>query len=99
PTIITGDKLEYQYREKIASISGNVVFKQSDRTAKAQKAVFNQNTEIIVLSGGVDAFDEKGQKFQTPADVKISIKPGDEWIEAQQATATFKIDLDDEDNN
>ena len=43
--------------------------------------------------------DEQGQTFSAPGKVIISLKEGDEWIEAPNATATFKVDLDEDENS
>ncbi len=96
PTTIACSKLEYQYREKIATGTGGVVFKQKGRTARADKAVYDQKKELLVLTGNVNGTDEYGQTFSAPGTVTISLKKGDEWMEAEDASASFKIDLDDE---
>ncbi len=95
PTTITCEKLEYLYRKKIASAVGKVVFQQEKRRATADKAVYDQKAELLTLTGGVNAVDEDGQTFSAPKAV-ISLKKGDEWIEAPDAKATLKIDLGEE---
>ncbi|NLN75634.1 MAG: LPS export ABC transporter periplasmic protein LptC [Armatimonadetes bacterium] len=94
PTTITCENLEYLYQEKIATATGGVHFKQDKRTAQAQKAVYNSDTELLMLTGEVKGVDEDGQTFSAPS-VTISLKRGDEWMEAQNASASFKIDLDE----
>jgi lipopolysaccharide assembly outer membrane protein LptD (OstA) len=96
PTTITCDKLEYLYKDKIATAIGQVVFKQEKRTAHADKAVYDQNKEQVTLVGNVSGIDEYGQTFSAPGKVVISIKKGDEWMEAPNATATFKVDTEEE---
>ena len=95
PTTITCPKIEYQYKAKIATLTGGVNFKQKDRSASAQKAVYDGKQEILTLTGDVKGTDEDGQTFSAPA-VKISLKKGDEWMEAENANATFKVDLSEE---
>jgi len=95
-TTITCDRLEYNYRTKVATITGNVVFKQTGRSATAQKAVYDDKKQFLTLSGNVKGIDEKGQTFAAPDSVVISLKKGEEWIEAPNASATFKIDVDEE---
>ena len=96
PTTITCAKLEYQYRTKIATAIGGVNFQQGKRTAKADKAVYDGKKEILTLTGSVIAVDEDGQRFEAPDKITISMKKGDEWIEAPNAKASVKIDLGDE---
>lgn len=97
PTTITCAKLEYLYRDKVVTASGGVVFQQEKRRASAEGAVYDQNSELLTLTGNVQAADEEGQRFSAPKAV-ISLKKGDEWIEAPNAKATFKIDLGEEDD-
>lgn len=96
PTTITCAKLEYAYRTKVATATGGVVFKQKDRTARADRAVYDHRRELLTLSGNVRGEDEYRQTFSAPGTVIISLKRGDEWMEAEDANASFKIDLDSE---
>ncbi len=96
PTTITCNRMEYFYAKKIASADGSVVFKQTKRTVYADKAVYDQNKEILTLTSNVHGVDEDGQTFNTQDKVTISLKKGDEWIEAPNASASFKVDLDEE---
>ena len=95
-TTITCSKLEYLYKAKIATATGGVVFKQTKRTATADKAVYDQKKELLTLTGNVKGVDDKGQTFSAPGTVTISLKKGDEWMEAPNANVTFKIDLDED---
>jgi lipopolysaccharide assembly outer membrane protein LptD (OstA) len=94
PTTVTCAKLEYQYKAKIATATGGVIFKQEKRTASADKAIYDRNTEKLTLIGHVKAVDEDGQTFSSPDKVTISLKKGDEWMESTNTNASFKIDLD-----
>lgn len=96
-TTITCEKLEYQYKAKIATATGSVVFKQEKRSASADKAVYDESKELLTLTGNVRSVDENDQTFTAPGTVVISLKKGDEWMEAKDANASFKIDLGDED--
>ncbi len=93
-TTITCSKLEYLYKDKIATAAGGVQFQQDKRKASAQKAVYDSNKELLVLTGEVKGVDEDGQTFSAPS-VRISLKKGNEWMEAEHADATFKIDPDE----
>lgn len=96
PTTVTCPKLEYLYKAKMATASGGLVFKQDRRTLKAETAVYDQKKELLVLTGNVSGVDENGQTFEAPGKVTVSLKKGDEWIEAEKATASFKVDLGEE---
>lgn len=95
PTTITCSRLEYLYGDKIATATGGVTFKQEKRSGSAQKAVYDSRKELLVLTGDVKGTDEDGQTFSAPK-VTISLKKGDEWMEAENASASFKIDTSGE---
>lgn len=96
PTTVTCKKIEYQYRTKVATATGGVEFRQTNRTASADSAVYDQKKELLTLKGNVKGIDEYGQTFAAPGTVRISLKEGDEWMEAESASASFKVDLDEE---
>ncbi|MCE5198380.1 MAG: LptA/OstA family protein [Armatimonadota bacterium] len=96
PTMITCKRLEYLYKDKVATAIGGVFFKQPKRTASADRAIYDEKDELLTLIGNVKGTDEEGQTFAAPEKVVISLKKGDEWMEAPHANATFKIDLDEE---
>jgi len=96
PTTVTCARLEYQYREKIATALGGVVLKQEKRTASADKLIYDEKNELLTLIGNVKGTDENNQTFAAPGKVTISVKKGDEWMEAEKASATFKVDVDEE---
>jgi lipopolysaccharide assembly outer membrane protein LptD (OstA) len=95
PTTITCSKIEYLYKKKIVTALGSVVFQQEKRRATADKAVYDQTNELLTLVGNVQAVDEQGQTFSAPR-ATISLKKGDEWIDAPDAKATIKVDLGEE---
>jgi len=96
PTTVTCEKLEYNYRTKIASATGGVSLKQEKRSATAQKLIYDEKNEIITLIGDVKGIDEDGQTFSAPDKVVISVKKGAEWMEAPNASATFKVETQEE---
>lgn len=96
PTTVTCPKLEYEYKNKIATLTGGVSFKQEKRSATANKAVYDGKAEILTLTGDVKGIDEQGQTFAATL-VRISMKKGDEWLEAENGTASVKVDLNEED--
>jgi len=95
PTTVTCPKLEYQYKNKVATATGGVSFKQKNRTANADKAIYDVKAEKLTLIGHVKAVDEQGQVFTSPDRITISLKKGDEWMEAPNASGSFKIDLEE----
>jgi lipopolysaccharide assembly outer membrane protein LptD (OstA) len=95
PTTVTCDKIEYLYKKKVATALGGVVFEQEKRRATADKAIYDLKNELLTLVGNVKAVDEEGQTFSAPKAV-ISLKKGDEWIDAPNATVTTKMDLEEE---
>lgn len=97
PTTVTCPKLEYAYKDKIATLTGGVTFKQEKRSATASKAVYDGKAEILTLTGDVKGVDEEGQTFGATM-VRICLKKGDEWMESENGTASVKVDLSEEDN-
>lgn len=96
PTLIKCARIDYLYKQKIATAKGGVTFEQDKRRAHADEAVFDRNKDLLTLIGNVEAVDEEGQTFSSPEKIVISLKEGDEWIWAPKAKATFKIDLGEE---
>ena len=97
PTTVTCPKIEYLYKNKIATLTGGVNFKQEKRSASSNKAVYDGKAEILTLTGDVKGVDEDGQTFSATT-VKISFKKGDEWMELENANANVKVDLGEEDS-
>lgn len=95
---MTCDSLEYFYKQKQATASGNLKIMQKDRTVTAEKAQYNVKDEIVTLTGGVKGSDEKGQNFSSGGKVTVSIKEGDEWMEMEQAAGTFKVKSEEEES-
>jgi lipopolysaccharide assembly outer membrane protein LptD (OstA) len=95
PTTVTCPRLEYLYKDKIATLTGGITFKQEKRSGSADKAVYDANKELLTLTGDVKAVDEAGQTFAAPT-VRISLKKGDEWMEAENASASFKVETGEE---
>ncbi len=95
PATITCDKLEYQYRKKVAIAEGNLKVVQKGQTLVGKKAVYEVSEKLLTLSGGFTATDEKGQVFSTTGTGKASLKEGSEWIEAESGSATIEVDLEE----
>ncbi|MDO8586268.1 MAG: LptA/OstA family protein [Armatimonadota bacterium] len=96
PATITCDTLEYLYKVKQATAAGHLKMLQKDRTVTAEKAVFMVKQELMTLTGDVKGSDEKGQTVSAGGKVTVSLKEGDEWMEIEQATGTFKVKSEEE---
>lgn len=95
-TLLTCQKLDYDYKNKISVATGNVVIRQTERTATADKVTFDQKQELLTLVGNIRVVDDQGQEFTAPGEARISIKKGQEWMEAPNPTVRFKVDMDEE---
>ncbi|MGQ9456266.1 MAG: LptA/OstA family protein [Armatimonadota bacterium] len=98
PTTITCARLEYNYRSKVATATGGVKLQQNGRTVTAEKLVYDDKNQLVTLVGSVKGIDEEGQTFEAPEKVVISVKKGAEWMEAPNATVTFKVESGEEGN-
>ena len=96
PATIACDTLEYLYKLKQATAGGHLTLTQKDRTVTAEKAVFLVKQELMTLTGNVKGSDEKGQTVSAGGKVTVSLKEGDEWMEIEQATGTFKVKSEEE---
>ena len=96
PTTVTCEKLEYNYRNKVASATGGVLMKQERRSANAKKLIYDDKKELLTLLGDIKGVDEDGQTFSAPDKVTICIKKGAEWMEAPNASATFKVKTEED---
>ncbi len=99
PTTVTCARLEYDYRSKTAVASGGVKLSQDKRTVSAEKLIYDDKNQLVTLIGNVRGTDEEGQTFYSPDKVTVSIKKGAEWMEAPNATVTFKVDMEEESTN
>lgn len=98
PVTVTCDRLEYLYRDKIATAEGNLKITQKDRVLTSNKAVYDVNNELVTLTGNVNATDEKKQTFTSNGTVRVSLKEGAEWMEADNASAVIQVDVDEKEN-
>ena len=81
---------------KIASATGGVLLKQEKRSANAKKLIYDDKKELLTLLGDIKGVDEDGQTFSAPDKVTICIKKGAEWMEAPNASATFKVKTEED---
>lgn len=96
PVTVTCNTIEYLYKQKQATASGNLKMLQKERTVMADKAVYLVKDERMTLTGNVHGSDEKGQTMTAGGKVTVSMKEGDEWIEMEQAAGAFKVKSEEE---
>src|SRR5438876_6957696 len=70
---MTGDRLEYDYRNKNVAARGNLKMTSRGRTATGEQLFYTDSTEIVEFFGPVHARDEKGQPFDTPTGLTLSL--------------------------
>jgi lipopolysaccharide export system protein LptA len=71
---MTGDRLEYDYRNKNVAAQGNLKMVSRGRTATGEKLFYTEKTDEVQFFGPVHARDEKGQPFDTPTGLTLSLK-------------------------
>jgi len=71
--IMTGDHLEYDYRNKNVAAQGNLKMTSRGRIATGEKLFYTDSTENVEFFGPVHARDEKGQTFDTPTGLTLSL--------------------------
>ncbi len=89
-TIITCPKIVYEYNDDVKkmTMSGPVKAVQEDKTAWAERAVYEELTDIITLTGNVRVITKKGEEFRSP-EVVISVE--EEWMTARDVSGiTFR---------
>jgi lipopolysaccharide export system protein LptA len=74
--VVTGDRLEYDYRNKNIAAQGNLKLVSKGRTATGEKMLYADKTEIAEFIGKVHARDEKGQTFDTDTGCKLALNKG-----------------------
>jgi lipopolysaccharide assembly outer membrane protein LptD (OstA) len=86
--VMTCDRLEYNYKDKIAVMTGGTHIETETWIATADRVTYARKSEIAELVGHVHAVHkEKGHAFDAPR-VRMSLKKGDEWIEADSEDKT-----------
>ncbi len=89
-TTITCPKIVYEYNDDVKkmTMSGPVKAVQEDKTAWAERAVYEELTDIITLTGNVRVITKKGEELRAP-EVVISVE--EEWMKARDVTGiTFR---------
>jgi lipopolysaccharide export system protein LptA len=103
PTVVTCDKVEYQYAKdkKHGVLTGHLKavqqLKDNTRTITADHGEWFGLEDRLVLFSPVHYEDTKGTSMDPKGEVTIHTKKGDEWIKTGPGTATFHSDEADED--
>jgi len=63
-TVVTCDRMHYYYDDKRAICIRNVVAKQEDDTVYAHRAIYDEEADILTLTGGVRIEREDGSVFR-----------------------------------
>jgi len=96
PTDITCDSLVYNYKTKIAVITGNIVITQKKRVVTADKGTYDAGKKIAELNGSV--VEKKSDGSIGHADkAKVSLKKGDEWADLI-GKVSYEFTPSDDDN-
>jgi lipopolysaccharide export system protein LptA len=100
PIEITCDRLEYEYAKdkRRAVLTGNLravqKLKDHTRTLTAARAEWFGKEERVTLAGPVRVEDTKGRKGETPEDVTILTREGNESIKLRKGVYTMPADED-----
>lgn len=94
--VVTCDKIEYFYKEKRAEASGNLKIVQKNRVITADAATYLVKEEILKLAGNIQARDDQERHSFSAPKVTVSLKEGEEWIEAEGASGTFHVKDEDQ---
>ena len=85
PSTITCDTLSYDAHTRKALAKSNVVVKQKDRTLWADQGIYEEDSELVMLSGNVRIKNEgegEVKSFENADKVTVSTAGTDEWIDA-----------------
>jgi len=64
PVVITCDRVDYNWRTRVAVATGNLLFRQKDRRVTAERAVYEGRLERVTLTGNVRGLMEDGGEGQ-----------------------------------
>lgn len=74
---LTGDACAYNWKERVATLQGNVALKLRDRTVTADRAVYNGRAQTVALTGNVQVVNDQGETI-TGSRALLVLKPGAE---------------------
>lgn len=96
----TCDKLSYDYANKTAEATGNVVVKQTNRTVWADKGFYYQDKELLVLKGNVrmkNTGEEEIKDLKDAETVTVSLET--DWVDIvapENGFVTMTLDVKDD---
>jgi lipopolysaccharide assembly outer membrane protein LptD (OstA) len=100
PSTVTSNTLGYDYGKKLALAKGNIMVVQKNRTLWANEGTYDQNAELITLSGNVrmkNAGEEELKEMKNANTVTVSLQ--DDWIDIvakEGEKVEFILDVKDE---
>lgn len=110
PVIITCDLVQYNWRTRKAILTGNLLFRQdkAQRSATADKALWDGKTETLLLIGNVKYRRVKPAQSLDGPEVELVLKEGAEFYRAtskvagqpsgKRVTAVFPVEEDEEES-
>ena len=95
PVTITCDQVQYNWRRRFAVATGNLTFKQKDRTVTADRVEYDARNEIARLIGNVRGVD-RGREIRGDEAI-IGLKAGSEYLQLMgNIGGVFRVEDDEE---
>jgi lipopolysaccharide export system protein LptA len=94
--VMTGDRLEYDYRTKNIAAHGNLHMQSRGRTATGQDLFYTDKTEIVEFRGPVNYRDEKGETFKTETGLQLALNKNGISHVPGKFTGTLLVPEEDE---
>ena len=95
PVTITCDQVQYNWRRRFATATGNLTFKQKDRTVTADRVEYDGKNEVARLIGNVRGVD-RGREIRGDQAI-IGLKAGSEYLQLMgNIGGTFRVEDDEE---
>jgi lipopolysaccharide assembly outer membrane protein LptD (OstA) len=94
PVTIICDRVDYNWRTRTATATGNLTFRQKDRTVTAERAVYEGRTEKVTLTGDVRGFDKTDDVRADSA--VVVLREGAESLELINVKGRFRIENEEE---
>ncbi|MDX1935208.1 MAG: hypothetical protein SFU56_21635 [Capsulimonadales bacterium] len=91
PVTLTCQKVDYNWRTRIALASERLTIKQKDMTVTADRAVYDGRKEMILLEGNVLYVRTNGERGKTPK-ATIYYTKGKERFLTEQLSGQYPVD-------
>lgn len=99
PVAITCDRVEYNWRTRVAIATGNLTLRQTERTVTADRAVYDGKTETVVLTGNVRGVTTAGDDLRgvkATVILREDLKPGEVALTLEGVNGgSFTVDDED----